>query len=283
MDKYIKEPSFKTHLKMLIENALHEDNEDATSLSIFSPDDTGSARLLCKEDGVLACLEESLEVFRYLDNNIKIKTYFKDTDTMRKGEVLAEIQGKVLDILRGERICLNIIQRACGIASKTAELTYLIKGTRAKILDTRKTAPGLRFLDKYSVVCGGGMNHRYGLSDMIMIKDNHIDRAGSITAAVNRVRLSRFAELPKEVECRTLEDVKECLKLNIDRMMLDNMSIDKMQEAVLLVNGKIPLEASGGINEKTIRAVAETGVDFISVGSLTHSVKATDISLKINK
>jgi nicotinate-nucleotide pyrophosphorylase (carboxylating) len=277
------EKTFRSRLKNLIEVALLEDGDDATSNAVFAPKDTAKARLLCKEDGILAALDEALEVFRYLEPGIKITKKFKDKDIIKKGDELGYVEGKVTTLLRGERICLNILQRSCGIASKTKKLTDLISHTKCRLLDTRKTTPGLRFIEKYAVLCGGALNHRMGLNDMIMLKDNHIDRAGGITSAVNAVRKSKYKNLKIEVECRNISDVEECIKLNIDRIMLDNMSPSLIKECVKLTASKIPLEASGGINQTTLKEYAETGVDFISVGELTHSVKSLDISFKIIK
>ncbi len=279
----MKDKKFETKLNQLIDIALMEDGEDATSISIFDTAEEASALIRAKENGTLASLEPALEVFRMLDENIKIEVFLKDGDKLKVGDKVARVKGKTVDILRGERICLNILQRCSGIATATAKFVNLVKGTNAVILDTRKTAPGLRFLDKYAVICGGGKNHRLALDDMVMIKDNHIDRAGGIKNAVDRVRASSFNDLEIEVECRNFKDVKECVELNIDRIMLDNMNNIEMRECVEYVNGKIKTEASGGITEKTIRGVAETGVDYFSIGALTHSVKALDLNMKIEK
>ena len=274
---------FNSLLKNLIHTALKEDGDDATSNAIFSDNDRATARLLCKEDGVLAGLDASLEVFNIIDADIKITKNFSDKDTIQNGNDIAYIEGKVTTLLRGERICLNILQRMCGIATKTKTLASLISHTSCKLLDTRKTTPGLRFLEKYAVTCAGGINHRMGLNDMAMIKDNHIDRAGGITPAVNALRKSKYKNLKIEVECRNISDVKECLRLSVGRIMLDNMSPSLVRECVELAAGKIPLEASGGITSETLISYAETGVDFISIGELTHSVEALDISMKIIK
>lgn len=274
---------FRDKLNVLIETALKEDGIDATTNAIFSKDDITTGNIICKENGILACLYFSLEVFRKLDNKIEVQPHFKDGDEIKAGDILATVKGKVHTILRGERICLNILQRACGIATKTGRIVDMISETGTTILDTRKTLPGLRFLDKYSVKCGGGQNHRMGLDDMVMIKDNHIDRAGGIKQAVNKVRNSDYNSLNIEVECRTLEDVKKCVELNVDRIMLDNMSIGEIKKCVDFVKNKIPLEVSGGVTENTVKDIAKTGVDYVSIGALTHSVNALDISLKINK
>ncbi len=270
-------------LDELINIALKEDGDDATSKAIFKSEERATAKVICKQDGILACIEQGLRVFKILDENVKIEIKKTDGDKIKQGDEIARISGFVLDLLRGERICLNILQRACGIAAKTHQLSEIISHTHARLLDTRKTAPGLRFLDKMAVHYGGGLNHRMGLNDMVLIKDNHIDRAGSISKAINKVKNSAYSELPIEVECRTFEDVQVCADLKVDRILLDNMSLKLMKQCVDFIIGRIPLEASGGITGDTIKRVAETGVDYISVGALTHSVNALDISMYIEK
>ncbi len=278
-----KQQDFNNKLDTLIQIALEEDGIDATSQAIFNKNERAVAKIVCKQNGILACLPQGLQVFKKLDTNVDIKTFYTNGDKINKGNIIAEIKGFVLDLLRGERVCLNILQRACGIATKTHELSELISHTKARLLDTRKTVPGLRFLDKQAVAQGGGKNHRMGLFDMILIKDNHIDRAGGIKKAIENVKKSPYKNLPIEVECRTFEDVKTCLQSGIDRILLDNMSNDLMKKCVEIVEGKIPLEASGGITKASIRSVAQTGVDYISVGALTHSVIALDLSMYIDK
>lgn len=201
---------------------------------------------------------------------------------LKPGDIIAELSGKTRELLKGERTALNLIQHMSGIATATREAVDLVKGTNASIVDTRKTLPGLRPLQKYAVVCGGGKNHRYNLSDAAMLKDNHIDAGGGITKAITSLRAKLGHMVKIEVETRDLEELKEALAAKADIIMLDNMSPETMKEAVRITDGKALLEASGGITKETLRAVAETGVDIISIGALTHSVKAFDISMKIN-
>jgi nicotinate-nucleotide pyrophosphorylase (carboxylating) len=233
-----------------------------------------------KAHGVLAGTDVVKRVFERLSPGIECDFLLRDGDALKPGDTIGSVTGPAAAVLKGERVALNFLQRMSGIATKTAEYVRLIEGTKAKILDTRKTAPGHRVLDKEAVRTGGGMNHRMGLHDMALIKDNHIDREGSIEGAVRKVREVR-PEIPIEVEARTLSDVEKLLEIGVDRIMLDNFSTESMKRAVELVRGRVPLEASGGITIETVREVALTGVDFISVGDITHSVKALDISLII--
>ena len=209
----------------------------------------------------------------------------EDGTLVAVGTSLATVEGPAIPILSGERTALNFLQRMSGIATATRRYVEAVAGTRAAILDTRKTAPGLRALDKWAVALGGGQNHRQGLYDMVLIKDNHIAAAGSITRAVERVRAHNRSGLPIEVEVKTPAELEEALALDppVDRIMLDNMTVEEMRQAVQRVDGRVPLEASGGVNLQTVRAIAETGVDFISVGALTHSVTALDISLELDR
>ena len=269
----------------LIKRALSEDINyiDTATDYLLSETDEGKAIFLAKADGVLCGLEVALRVFELIDPSFKAVTYKKDGDLLKKGDVIAELYGKTALLLKGERTALNLIQHMSGIATATHELCELVKGTNAQITDTRKTLPGMRSLQKYAVVCGGGKNHRFNLSDGAMLKDNHIDAGGGITRAITALR-SKLGHMVKiEVETRNLEEVKEALDAGAEIIMLDNMSCEMMKEAVALCGGRAKLEASGGITEETIRAVAETGVDIISVGALTHSVKAFDISMKLSK
>lgn len=269
----------------LIKRALSEDINyiDTATDYLLSPEDEGKATFLAKSEGVLCGLDIALRVFELLDPSFKAVTYKKDGDLLKKGDVIAELSGKTALLLKGERTALNLIQHMSGIASQTHELTELVKGTNAQITDTRKTLPGMRSLQKYAVVCGGGKNHRFNLSDGAMLKDNHIDAGGGITKAVSALRNKLGHMVKIEVETRNLDEVREALNAGAEIIMLDNMSCDMMREAVAVVNGKAKLEASGGITRETIRAVAETGVDIISVGALTHSVTAFDISMKLSK
>ena len=264
----------------IVRAAFAEDLPDITSEAIFAPSDRGSARFLVKGEGILAGLAVVETVFQTLDHTAEVALRSKDGDRVRPGDVVAEVRASVIALLSGERTALNLLQRASGIATMTRRFVDAVAGTKAQIHDTRKTAPGLRALDKYAVLCGGGHNHRIGLHDMFLVKNNHIDRAGSITAAVERIR-ARAMPQPVMVEVRDLPELEEALPLGPDFILLDNMNLDQLREAVRRTAGRIPLEASGGINLDTVRGVAETGVDRISVGALTHSVTALDISMRI--
>ena len=264
----------------IVDRAFAEDLPDITSEAIFAPSDRGSARFLIKADGVLAGLATLETVFRKLDPTAEVVLKARDGDVVKPGDIVAEVRASVIALLSGERTALNLMQRASGIATITRRYVEAVAGTRAKIHDTRKTAPGLRELDKYAVKAGGGENHRIGLHDMFLVKNNHIDRAGSITAAVQRIRAR---QMPQQimVEVRDMRELDEALSQHPDFILLDNMDVDQLREAVERTRGRIPLEASGGITLETVRAVAETGVDRISVGALTHSVVALDISMRI--
>ena len=264
----------------VVRRALDEDLPDITSESIFEPADRGRARFLVKAPGVLAGLAFAEATFKAIEPEATFEKKASDGDTVAPGDVVAEASASVIALLAGERTALNLMQRASGIATATRRYVDAVRGTRARIYDTRKTAPGLRALDKYAVRCGGGENHRIGLHDMFLVKNNHVDRAGSISAAVERIR--RRA-LPQKimVEVRDMSELDEALALKPDFILLDNMSNDAMREAVARAAGRVPLEASGGVTLDTVRAIAETGVDRISVGALTHSVKALDISMRI--
>ncbi len=269
-----------TMFEEIVKAAFAEDLPDITSEAIFDPSDRGSARFLVKGDGVIAGLAVVEGVFRTLDPTAEVTLKAKDGDLVKPGDIVAEVSASVIALLSGERTALNLMQRASGIATLTRRYVDAVAGTRAKIHDTRKTAPGLRMLDKYAVRCGGGENHRIGLHDMFLVKNNHIDRAGSITAAIERIRATGKRQ-PLMIEVRDMRELEEALSVSPDFILLDNMSPDELREAVRRTNGRVPLEASGGITLDTIRAVAETGVDRISVGALTHSVKALDISMRV--
>jgi nicotinate-nucleotide pyrophosphorylase (carboxylating) len=247
------------------------------------------AYFLAKAQGVLAGLEVAHQVFRQVDERIAFQPRMKDGDSLSVNDVPATVKGPAASILTAERTALNFLQRMSGIATLTRRYVEAVAGTeaallrhRAIILDTRKTAPGLRLLDKWAVRLGGGQNHRLGLYDMVLIKDNHIAAAGGITQAVERVRQRDQQGLAVEVEVKSLAELEEALTLNVDRIMLDNMSLDEMRQAVEIIAGQVPLEASGNVTLENVADVAATGVDYISVGALTHSVKALDISLEIN-
>lgn len=273
-------------LEDFIDRALAEDlgDGDHSTLAAVPKGAENSAYLIMKESGVIAGMELASIIFHKLDSGISLEPLAKDGDRVSEGDVILRIKGNARAILSGERLLLNCMQRMSGIATKTADLNRLIEGTNAKLLDTRKTTPNMRMFEKWAVLIGGGVNHRYGLYDMIMLKDNHNDFAGGITQAVTATKdyLKRTNKALKiEVETRNLEEVKEALAVGgVDRIMLDNMSNSEMTEAVGLIAGRSETEASGGITETTIRSVAQTGVDFISVGALTHAIKSLDISLK---
>lgn len=268
-----------------VRRALEEDlgPGDVTSTWTLPPNQRARGVFVVKEEGVIAGLLVAQEVFRQLDPGVVLTLRVEEGTPVAPGTAVAAVEGPAIPILSGERTALNFLQRMSGIATATRRYVEAVKGTGAVILDTRKTAPGLRALDKWAVRLGGGRNHRQGLYDMVLIKDNHIAAAGGITQAVERVRAHNRAGLPVEVEVKTLAELDEALALDppVDRIMLDNMDLPTMREAVRRVAGRVPLEASGGVNLETVRAIAETGVDYISVGALTHSVRALDISLEL--
>jgi nicotinate-nucleotide pyrophosphorylase (carboxylating) len=266
--------------EQIVKAAFAEDLPDITSQAIFGPADRGSARFLVKAEGVIAGLAVIETVFQALDVEAAVILKATDGDVVKPGDIVAKVSASVIALLSGERTALNLMQRASGIATLTRRYVDTVAGTRAKIHDTRKTAPGLRVLDKYAVQCGGGENHRIGLHDMFLVKNNHIDRAGSIAAAVQRIRATGKSQ-PLMIEVRDMRELDEALAAGPDFILLDNMDPEQLREAVQRTNGRVPLEASGGITLETVRAVAETGVDRISVGALTHSVTALDISMRV--
>ena len=267
-----------------VERALAEDvgPGDATTEGIVPAGESLSSRIVSKERGVVAGLTVARAAFQMLDQQVEFAASATDGDVVEPGRTLAEIRGSARAILTAERTALNFLGRMSGIATRTRQFVEEIRGTNARILDTRKTAPNLRASDKLAVRLGGGENHRFGLYDMILIKDNHIDFAGSITAAVSRARASN-SSLAIEVEARKLADVAEAIDAGVGWIMLDNMKLDEMRQAVVLNSGRAKLEASGNVSLHNVRQVAETGVDYISVGALTHSVQALDVSLKVGK
>jgi len=264
-----------------IRRALDEDigPGDATTDSIIPADASLRGQIVAKQSGVVAGLEVARRVFFLLSEQVNFEVKVEEGAQVEKRTVLVDLYGPARALLTGERTALNFLGRMSGIATLTREYMDAVKGTKAIILDTRKTAPGLRETDKLAVRLGGGENHRIGLFDMVLIKDNHIDFAGSITAAVRRVR-ERVSDLEIEVETRTLDDVREALELGVERILLDNMSAEMMRQAVAINDGRAKLEASGNVTIENVRQVAETGVDYISVGALTHSVKVFDVSLE---
>lgn len=252
---------------------------DVTTSSIVPSDAVLRGKILAKDSGVVAGLDIAEAVFLLLEDQIGFVSNVAEGAQVTSGTVLANVSGSARALLTGERTALNFLGRMSGIATLTSRFVDQVSGTSARILDTRKTAPGLRAVDKLAVRRGGGENHRIGLFDMVLIKDNHIDFAGSITAAVKRVRATG-TNLEIEVEARTLSDVEEAMELGVERILLDNMAPEVMQQAVTLNGGRAKLEASGNVTIESVRQIAETGVDFISVGSLTHSAKVFDVSLK---
>lgn len=267
-----------------IRRALAEDvgPGDVTTNSIVPVDARMTGRVIAKQNGIVAGLGVARSVFKFLDDSVQFDTLVQDGAAVTQGMALALVAGPARVLLTGERVALNFLGRMSGIATLTRQFVDKVKGTKAIILDTRKTAPGLRTVDKLAVHLGGGQNHRAGLYDMILIKDNHIDFAGSLRAAVLKARAAGHG-LQIEVETRTLEDVQEALELGVVRILLDNMPCDMMRQAVALNNGRARLEASGNITLDSIQQVAETGVDYISVGALTHSVKVFDVSFQYVK
>lgn len=267
----------------LIKTALLEDINyvDITTDYLIPEDQENEAKFLAKADGVLCGIEVALRVFALIQPNFQYEVFIHDGEEVKKGDIIAKIKGKTRTILKGERTALNLLQHMSGISSMTNRIVKIVEGTNASIADTRKTLPGMRSLQKYAVTVGGGKNHRFNLSDAAMLKDNHVDAGGGITNAVTKLRTKLGHMAKVELEVRTLDELREALSVDVDVIMLDNMDNDAMREAVKIADGKALLEASGGITEETIRDVAETGVDIISIGALTHSVKAFDISLKI--
>ncbi len=270
-------------LKKFILQALGEDlgTEDVTTEAILSSQDQAEANILAKQTLVVAGLDVAKKVFEFLDSDCKWKSVKKDGEVLKNGDVIATVEGKARAILKGERTALNFLQRLSGIATLTRQFVEKVEGTRARILDTRKTTPGLRALEKYAVQMGRANNHRIGLFDRYLIKDNHIAVAGSVSKAIETVLAKKKNGLLMEVEVKNFDELNEALKFPVDIILLDNFSVPQVKEALTLKKGRIKFEASGGINLQNVRDYAETGVDFISIGALTHSAPAVDISLVI--
>jgi len=289
MSSFIKAHKKHFHFKKFIALAIIEDagDGDHTSLSTISKHQVGKMQLLVKEDGIIAGVEAAQHIFKQIDAKLKLTSNINDGEKVKKGDVVFIVEGKVQSMLLAERLVLNIMQRMSGIATKAHYLQSLCKGNKTKVIDTRKTTPGFRFFEKWAVVIGGGANHRYGLFDMILIKDNHIDFAGGIVEAIdaaNHYLKTNKKKLPIEVETRSLEDVKKVIHHGkVQRIMLDNFNTIQTKKAVELIGKKFEIESSGGITEKNIAAYAKCGVDFISVGALTHHVKSLDLSFKATK
>ena len=267
----------------VIKRAINEDINyiDVATDYLLDENEKSKAKFIAKADGVLCGIEVAMRVFALLDEEFTYTLYQKDGGNVKKGDIIAEIEGRTIYLLKGERTALNLLQHMSGIATLTNECVKQIEGTSATIADTRKTLPGIRSLQKYAVACGGGKNHRYNLSDCAMLKDNHIDAKGGITPAVKALREKIGHTVKIEVETRTLEEVKEALSAGADIIMLDNMDNETMAEAVKIVNKKALLEASGNLTPERLRSVALLGVDILSIGALTHSVTAFDISMRM--
>ncbi len=269
-----------------IQLALAEDigDGDHTSLSCIPKNQLGKAQLLAKQDGILAGVKVAKMVYRIFDPTLEVNTYIPDGSCIKKGDLIFDVQGKELSILQTERLVLNFMQRMSGIATQTGEYVKIVEGLNTKILDTRKTTPGMRLFEKMAVKLGGGENHRMGLYDMIMIKDNHIDFAGGIKKAIESTQKylkENNKNLKIEVEARSFDEINEIMNVGgINRIMIDNFTVEDTKKAIELIGGKYETESSGGITKQTLRAYAECGVDFISVGALTHQIKSLDLSLK---
>lgn len=266
----------------LIRLALKEDisNEDVSTNAVIKEYKKGTVRLICKQNGVICGLEVFARTFKILDPATEIKFYAKDGDKVAKSRHIADLTGDIRVLLQGERTALNYLQRMSGVATYTAQVAELLKGSKTKLLDTRKTTPNMRLFEKYAVRCGGGNNHRYNLSDGVMLKDNHIGAAGGIAAAVKAAKEYSSFVRKIEVEVETLEQCREALQAGADIIMLDNMSVEDMKKAVAMIDGKALTECSGNVTKENITAIISTGVDFVSSGALTHSAPILDLSLK---
>ena len=279
----------KQLIKQFIATALAEDvgDGDHTSLATIPGNTNGRAKLLVKDQGILAGAELAVEIFQQVDENLKVNVFLHDGEEIKPGDIAFEVEGDAKSILTAERLVLNCMQRMSGIATKTREIVDMLKGTHTKVLDTRKTTPGFRYLEKWAVRIGGGVNHRFGLYDMVLIKDNHVDYSGGIKQAIentHRYLEQKGKQLAIEIEVRNLTELEQVLQTGgVNRILLDNFNFADLRQAVALINGKFVTEASGGITIDNIRQYAECGVDYISVGALTHSVKSLDLSLKAIK
>lgn len=266
----------------LIKEALQEDisSEDVTTNAVMKEAVTGEVQLICKQDGVVAGLDVFRRVFEILDENVKTDFYCKDGDEVKKGELMGIITGDIRALLSGERVALNYLQRMSGIATYTRQVAKLLEGSKVTLLDTRKTTPNCRVFEKYAVRVGGGCNHRYNLSDGVLLKDNHIGAAGSVTKAIQMAKAYAPFVRKIEIEVETLEQVKEAVEAGADIIMLDNMTPEVMKQAVELIDGRAQTECSGNITKENIQKIREIGVDFVSSGALTHSAPILDISMK---
>ena len=275
----------QSYIDSIINTALNEDINyiDVTTDNLILPDHTSSAYYIAKDSGVLCGIEIAKRVFELAGGNVEFETLIHDGSEVKNGDIIAKMNGSTVTLLKGERTALNILQHLSGIATATNKCVKLVEGTKASITDTRKTLPGLRAMQKYALTVGGGKNHRFNLSDGAMLKDNHLDAYGGITGAVTALRKKIGHMVKIEVEVRNLAELQEALDNKCEVIMLDNMSCEDMKKAVAITNGRALLEASGNVTAETIRSVAETGVDIISLGALTHSVKCFDISMRIEK
>lgn len=282
----ISQLQFEKELDIIISNAIREDvgDGDHSSLACIPKDATGKAKLLVKEAGIIAGVEMAKRIFSYVDLGLKLETLINDGESVKYGDVVFFVEGSSQSILKSERLVLNVMQRMSAIATKTKEFANLLEGTKTKILDTRKTTPGIRAIEKWAVKIGGGENHRFALYDMIMLKDNHIDFAGGVSKAIEKTKTylkDKNLDLKIIVEARSLEEIKEILEHEgIHRILIDNFDFDDTKKAVKLIGDKCQTESSGGINLESVRNYAECGVDYVSSGALTHSVYNMDLSLK---
>ncbi|SFO53810.1 nicotinate-nucleotide pyrophosphorylase [carboxylating] [Pseudobutyrivibrio sp. JW11] len=274
--------TMKLNADELIKMALREDisSEDVTTNSVMPGPQAGEVELICKQDGVICGMDVYERVFKILDEDTIVEKYVKDGDKVTKGQLMAKVKGDIRVLLSGERVALNYLQRMSGIATYTNQVAKLLEGSKTVLLDTRKTTPNMRIFEKYAVKCGGGQNHRYNLSDGILLKDNHIGAAGSITKAVQMAK--EYAPFVRkiEIETETLEQVKEAVEAGADIIMLDNMDVATMKEAVALINGRAKTECSGNVTKENIKNIIDSGVDYVSSGALTHSAPILDISMK---
>jgi nicotinate-nucleotide pyrophosphorylase (carboxylating) len=282
----ISQKQFEKELELIISNALREDvgDGDHSSLACIPKEAKGKAKLLVKEAGIIAGVEMAKRIFSYVDSALKVETLINDGETVKYGDVVFYVEGSSQSILKSERLVLNVMQRMSAIATKTKEFAKLLEGTKTKILDTRKTTPGIRAIEKWAVKIGGGENHRFALYDMIMLKDNHIDFAGGVSKAIEKTKnylKTNQLDLKIIVEARSIEEIKEILKHEgIHRILIDNFDFEETKKAVQLIGDKCQTESSGGINLESVRKYAECGVDYVSSGALTHSVYNMDLSLK---
>ena len=282
----ISQQQFEKELDIIISNAIREDvgDGDHSSLACIPKDAKGKAKLLVKEAGIIAGVEMAKKIFSYVDADLKVETFINDGESVKYGDVVFFVEGSSQSILKAERLVLNVMQRMSAIATKTKEFAKLLEGTKTKILDTRKTTPGIRAIEKWAVKIGGGENHRFALYDMIMLKDNHIDFAGGVSKAIEKTKnylKANKLDLKIIVEARSLEEIKEILAHEgIHRILIDNFDFEETRKAVQLIGDKCQTESSGGINLESVRKYAECGVDYVSSGALTHSVYNMDLSLK---